>query len=50
VITPECFAKASKGLAVDITGTTTTAGKNGIVRPINAVATPADSDHGALKS
>src|SRR5438128_2440696 len=31
-ITPECFAKASKGLTVDITGTATTAGKNGIVR------------------
>jgi hypothetical protein len=49
VITPECFEKASKGLTVDITGTATTAGKNGIVRPINAVATPMDNDHGALK-
>jgi hypothetical protein len=48
-ITADCFAKASKGLAVDITGTATTAGKNGIVRPINAVATPVDNDHGALK-
>jgi hypothetical protein len=49
VITPECFAKASKGLTVDITGTATTAGKNGMVRKINAVATPVDNDHGALK-
>jgi hypothetical protein len=49
VITPECFAKASKGLTVDIAGTATTAGKNGMVRKINAVATPVDNDHGALK-
>jgi hypothetical protein len=49
VITPECFAKASKGLKVDIAGTATTAGKNGIVRPISALATPVDDDHGALK-
>ena len=48
-ITPECFAKASKGLKVDITGTATTTGKNGVVRPINALATPADDNHGALK-
>jgi hypothetical protein len=48
-ITPECFAKASKGLNVDITGTATTAGKNGAIRPINAIATPVDDDHGALK-
>ena len=34
---------------VDIAGMATTAGKNGIVRPINALATPADNDHGALK-
>lgn len=48
-ITSESFAKASKGLTVDIAGTATTAGKNGVVRKINAVATPADDDHGALK-
>jgi hypothetical protein len=49
-ITAESFAKASKGLTVDITGTATTKGKNGvIVRKINAVATPADDYHGALK-
>lgn len=48
-ITPECFAKASKRLKVDIGGTATTAGKNGVVRPINALATPVDDDHGALE-
>src|SRR5205085_11947510 len=49
VSTPDCFAKASKGLTVDISGTATTAGKNGVVRPISALATPVDDDHGALK-
>jgi|SRR3954468_6858018 len=49
VITDESIEKASKGMPVDITGTATTAGKNGTVRPIGAVATPVDSEHGALK-
>ena len=49
-ITDEMIAKASKGMAVDITGTATTkAGKNEVVRDINAVATPVDGEHGALK-
>jgi hypothetical protein len=49
-ITAESFAKASKGLPVKITGTATTPDKHGvIVRKIEAVATPADDYHGALK-
>jgi hypothetical protein len=49
-ITAQSFAKASKGSTVDITGTATSPGKNGvIVRKIDALATPADDYHGALK-
>jgi len=49
-ITDEMIAKGSKGATVDITGTATTkAGKNDVVRDINAVATPIDGEHGALK-
>lgn len=48
-ITDASIAKAAKGSAVDITGIATTAGKNGVVRHINAVATPVDGQHGALK-
>jgi hypothetical protein len=49
-ITEEMIAKAIKGATVDITGTATTkTGKNEVVRDINAVATPVDGEHGALK-
>jgi hypothetical protein len=48
-ITDEMIAKGSKGMTVDITGTATTKGKNDVVRDINAVATPVDGEHGALK-
>jgi len=43
----EAFAKAAQGMAVDITGTATSHGETK-VRHIDATATPADSDHGAL--
>ena len=49
-ITDEMIAKGSKGMTVDVTGTATSkAGKNDVVRDINAVATPVDSEHGVLK-
>jgi hypothetical protein len=49
VITDEAIAKGATGVKVDITGTATTTGKRGVVRPINAIATPVDGEHGALK-
>ena len=48
-ITSESFAKASKGMTVDIAGTATSTGKNRLVRKINVVATSAGDDRGALK-
>jgi hypothetical protein len=48
-ITDGMIARAAKGDVVEITGTATTAGKNGATRPINAVATPVDGEHGALR-
>jgi hypothetical protein len=38
-----------KGLAVEITGTATTNGKNGKTRKIDATATPLDRNRGDLK-
>lgn len=49
-INAESFAKARKGERVNITGTATTPDKTGVmVRKIDAVATPVDDYHGALK-
>ncbi len=42
-------AEANQGKVVVITGTATTSGKNGKCRPIAAIATPVDPDHGTLK-
>jgi hypothetical protein len=44
----ETIAKAARGAPVEITGTAKTNGKNGPTRPIIAIATPANADHGAL--
>jgi len=49
VVSDESLAKASQGKVVSITGTATTNGKNGKCRPIGAIATPVDRDHGTLK-
>ena len=49
VVTDESIEKMRQGLAVDVTGTATADGKNKAVRRIDAVATPLDHDHGALK-
>jgi hypothetical protein len=43
------LAKVLQGIAVEITGTATTHGEEGKARRIDAVATPADNESGALK-
>jgi hypothetical protein len=48
VITRESIDKASRGLAVEITGTATENGKGGKTRRIAATATPLDGRQGAL--
>jgi hypothetical protein len=49
-ISKEAIARASAGSPIDLTGfATTMAGKNTVVRPFNALATPVDAEHGALK-
>ena len=50
IVSDAAIAKVSAGSPVDITGTATTkAGKNFVVRHINAEATPVDAQHGMLK-
>ena len=49
VISDASLAEAGQGKVVTITGTATTSGKNGRTRPITAIATPVNRDHGTLK-
>jgi hypothetical protein len=49
VITRESIDKASRGLAVEITGTATENGKGGKTRRIDARATPLDGRQGTLR-
>ena len=49
VITRESIDKASRGLAVEITGTATENGKGGKTRRIDAMATPSDGRQGTLR-
>ena len=49
VITRESIDKASRGLAVEITGTATENGKGGKTRRIDADARPLDGRHGTLR-
>jgi hypothetical protein len=49
VISGESLARVAKGMVTEITGTATTSGKAGQTRRIDATATPADKNHGALK-
>jgi hypothetical protein len=49
VVSDESLAKINQGKVVAITGTATTSGKGERSRPIEAMATPADINHGNLK-
>ena len=49
VVPDESLAKINQGQVVAITGTATTGGKGERARPIEAMATPADINHGNLK-
>jgi len=49
VVPDESLSKINQGKVVAITGTATTSGKGGKSRPIEAMATPADINHGNLK-
>jgi hypothetical protein len=49
VITRDSIDKASKGLAVDVTGTATGKGEAGKTRRIDATATPMDARQGTLR-
>ncbi len=49
VVPDEALAKINQGKVVAITGTATTSGKGERSRPIEAIATPADINHGNLK-
>jgi len=49
VVPDESLAKINQGQVVAITGTATTSGKGERARPIEAMATPADINHGNLK-
>ena len=49
VVSDASLAEASQGKVVAITGTATTSGKDGKCRPIAAIATPVNMDHGTLK-
>lgn len=49
VVSDASLAKAAQGKVVAITGTATTSGKGGKCRPITALATPVNLDHGTLK-
>ena len=49
VVSDESLAQINQGQVVAITGTATTSGKGGRSRPIEAIATPDDINHGNLK-
>src|SRR6185369_9482841 len=49
LVSDESLAEANQGKVVTITGTATASGKGGTCRPIVAIATPVDKDHGTLK-
>ena len=49
VVSDASLAEAGQGKVVTITGTATTSGKGGKCRPITAIATPVDMEHGTLK-
>ena len=49
VVSDASLAEAGQGRVVAITGTATTSGKGGQSRPIAAIATPVNMDHGTLK-
>jgi hypothetical protein len=49
IVSDKSLAEANQGKVVDITGTATTSGKSGKSRPITAIATPLNKDHGTLK-
>jgi hypothetical protein len=49
VVSDESLAKINQGMVVAITGTATTSGKGERSRPIQAMATPTDINHGNLK-
>ena len=49
LVSDASLAEASQGRVVAITGTATTSGENGKCRPIAAIATPVDMNHGTLK-
>jgi len=49
IVPDESLAKINQGQVVAITGTATTGGKGERARPIEAMATPADINHGNLK-
>jgi hypothetical protein len=49
VVSDESLAKINQGEVVAITGTATTSGKSGSTRSVEAMATPADINHGNLK-
>jgi hypothetical protein len=49
VVSDKSLTESSQGKVVAITGTATINGKNGKCRPIGAIATPVDQDHGTLK-
>ena len=48
LVSDESLAEANEGKVVTITGTATTSGKGSTCRPIVAIATPVDKDHGTL--
>jgi hypothetical protein len=49
VVSDKSMARVTNSLAAEITGTATSSGKDGQTRRIDATATPAGSDRGALK-
>jgi hypothetical protein len=49
VVSDESLAEANQGKVVAIIGTATASGKSGKCRPIAAIATPVNMDHGTLK-
>jgi len=48
-VSDESLSEVGQGKVVTITGTATTSGKSGKCRPIAAIATPVNMDHGTLK-
>ena len=49
VVSDKSIAQVTNGLTAEITGTATSSGKGGKTRRIDAIATPADTQRGALK-